>query len=113
MTNPDIMTIKNIFMVCLFIVCLSFFIMHGNVGGMASKGLRATFVSIVAEVDAGLKRSQTTETLIGYTACWRFGFNYLQCSLPKQFQQTAMYLHYHAHNAYALLYQYFLIGIGS
>jgi hypothetical protein len=85
----------------------------GKVFGMATKGFRATFVSIVAEVDAGLKRSQTTETLIGYTACWRFGFNYLQCSLPKQFQQTAMYLHYHAHNAYALLYQYFLIGIGS
>jgi hypothetical protein len=36
---------------------------------MASKGLRAAFVSIAAEVKAGLKPSQTTETLIGYTAC--------------------------------------------
>jgi hypothetical protein len=46
-----------------------FFSLAYNVGGMDSKGLRAAFVSIVAEVGAGLKPSQTTETLIGYTAC--------------------------------------------
>jgi hypothetical protein len=40
-----------------------------TVGGMASKGLRATFISTVTKIKAGYKPSQTTETLIGYTAC--------------------------------------------
>jgi hypothetical protein len=40
-------------------------------GGMASKGLRAIFCQITRKVGAGYNPPHTTETLIGYTACWR------------------------------------------
>jgi len=42
---------------------------------MASKGMRAPFLSSVSEVEAGDNASHTTETLIGYTACWRVVLN--------------------------------------
>jgi hypothetical protein len=53
----------------LYDVEAAFFTMSYNIGGMASKGLRATFISAVTNFDAGYYASQTTETLIGYTAC--------------------------------------------
>jgi hypothetical protein len=37
---------------------------------MASKGLRAISYQLKQEVEAGYNPSHTTETLIGYTACW-------------------------------------------
>jgi len=40
-----------------------------NVGGMASKGLRAISFQVARKVEAGYYPSHTTETLIGYTAC--------------------------------------------
>ncbi len=38
-------------------------------GGMASKGLQATFLSTVIKVEAGHKPSHNNEALIGYAAC--------------------------------------------
>ena len=37
---------------------------------MASKGLRATFLSTVTKVEADYQASQITETLISYTVCY-------------------------------------------
>jgi len=37
---------------------------------MASKGLRAISCQGTRKVDAGYKLSRTSETLIGYTACY-------------------------------------------
>jgi hypothetical protein len=45
-----------------------------NVGGMASKGLRAISYQGTRKVEAGYKPSHTTETLIGYTACYVLAF---------------------------------------
>jgi len=45
--------------------------MTDNVGGMASKGLRAISYQVTQKVEAGYNPSHTTETLIGYTACVR------------------------------------------
>src|SRR5690554_3973196 len=42
-----------------------------TVGGMASKGLRTAVVSTVTKIGAGEEPPKTSETLIGYTACWR------------------------------------------
>lgn len=41
---------------------------------MASKGLRVIFYQATRKVEAGYKPSHTTETLIGYTACYRAFF---------------------------------------
>jgi hypothetical protein len=41
-----------------------------NGGGMASKGLRAISYQVTRKVEAGCNLSHTTDTLIGYTACW-------------------------------------------
>ncbi|MEK6780953.1 MAG: hypothetical protein AABY93_04575 [Bacteroidota bacterium] len=41
----------------------------GNVGGIASKGLRAMSYQGTRNVEAGYEPTHTTETLIGYTAC--------------------------------------------
>jgi hypothetical protein len=40
-----------------------------NVGGMASKGLRAISCQVIRKIEAGYNSSHTSETLIGYTAC--------------------------------------------
>jgi len=37
---------------------------------MASKGLRAISYQVTRKVEAGYSPSHTTETLIGYTACY-------------------------------------------
>ncbi len=37
---------------------------------MASKGLRAIPYQVTRKVEAGYNPSHTTETLIGYTACY-------------------------------------------
>jgi hypothetical protein len=42
--------------------------MAANVGGMASKGLRAISYQVTRKVEAGYNPSHTTKTLIGYTA---------------------------------------------
>jgi len=47
-----------------------FVILLTTVGGMASKGLRAIPYQVTQKVEAGYNPSHTTETLIGYTACW-------------------------------------------
>ena len=44
--------------------------MRPNGGGMASKGLRAISYQVTRKVEAGYNLSQTSETLIGYTACY-------------------------------------------
>jgi len=41
-----------------------------NGGGMASKGLREISYQVTRKVEAGYNPSHTTETLIGYTACY-------------------------------------------
>jgi hypothetical protein len=38
---------------------------------MASKGLRAISYQVTPKVEAGYNPSQTTKTLIGYTACYQ------------------------------------------
>jgi len=43
--------------------------MHHNVGGMASKGLRAISYQDTRKIEAGYNPSHTTETFIGYNAC--------------------------------------------
>ena len=43
--------------------------MPHNVGGMASKGLRAISYQATYKVKAGYNPSLTNESLIGYTAC--------------------------------------------
>jgi hypothetical protein len=48
--------------------------MTANGGGMASKGLRAISCQVPRKVEADYNSSHTTETLIGYTACWLLGF---------------------------------------
>ena len=45
------------------------FKMPHNVGGMASKGLRAISCQATKTFEADYKPSHTTEALIGYTAC--------------------------------------------
>lgn len=55
----------------LISLSLSFLRLVGNVGGMASKGLRAISCQITRNLEAGYKLSHTSETLIGYTACWQ------------------------------------------
>lgn len=40
-----------------------------TVGGMASKGMRVIPYQGTRKVEAGYNPSQTTEILIGYTAC--------------------------------------------
>jgi len=42
-----------------------------NVGGMASKELREITCQVIRKIEAGYKPSHTTETLIGYTACYQ------------------------------------------
>jgi len=44
--------------------------MAGNVGGMASKGLQVVSCQVARNLEAGYKPTQTTMTLIGYTACY-------------------------------------------
>jgi len=46
--------------------------MYANGCGMASKGLWAIHYQGTRKVEAGYNASNTTETLIGYTACWRY-----------------------------------------
>jgi len=46
-------------------------------GVMASRGLRAVFYKGTRNVKAGYNPSQTSETLIGYTACCAFVIIYL------------------------------------
>jgi hypothetical protein len=41
---------------------------------MASKGLRAILYQVTRKAEAGYNPSHTTETLIGYTACYALGF---------------------------------------
>jgi len=48
---------------------VSFFSLTANVGGMASKGLRAISYQVTRKVEAGYYPSHTPETLIGYTVC--------------------------------------------
>ena len=50
------------------------FCLATNVGGMASKGLRAISYQVTRKVEAGYNPSHTTETLIGYTACYLLCF---------------------------------------
>ena len=38
---------------------------------MASKGLRAISYQVTGKVEESYKHSHTTETLIGYSACYR------------------------------------------
>jgi len=52
--------------------------MKHNGGGMASKGVRAISYQVTRKVEAGYNPSHTTETLIGYTACWRFVIFFLR-----------------------------------
>jgi hypothetical protein len=57
----------------IFIVkgCIEFSFLFGllpTVGGMDSKGLRAISYQGTRKVEAGYNLSQTTETLIGYSA---------------------------------------------
>jgi len=47
------------------------FTLGGNGGGMASKGVRAISYQVTQNVEAGYNLSHTTETLIGYTACYQ------------------------------------------
>jgi len=49
---------------------------------MASKGLRAISYQDTRNVEAGYNPSHTTETLIGYTACWQLGI-YIKPILVK------------------------------
>jgi hypothetical protein len=49
---------------------MSFLGLQPTVGGMASKGLRAISYQITGKAEAGCKPLHTSETLIGYTACW-------------------------------------------
>ena len=55
---------KFIFILDLF----SLKIIH-NVGGMASKGLRAISNQVTTNFEAGCKPSHTAETLIAYSLC--------------------------------------------
>jgi len=45
---------------------------------MASKGLRAISYQGTRKVEAGYKRSHTTETLIGYIVCWQLVFIHIR-----------------------------------
>jgi len=45
------------------------FLLVANVGGMASKGLRAISCQVTRKVGAGYNPSHTSKTLICYTAC--------------------------------------------
>ena len=49
--------------------------MFANGGGMASKGLRVISCQVTLEDEAGYNPSHSTETLIGYTACYQL-FNF-------------------------------------
>jgi len=49
----------------------AFFSWRTRSRGMASKGLRATFLSTITKFEAECRASQTTETLISYTVCWQ------------------------------------------
>jgi hypothetical protein len=51
---------------------------------MASKGLRAITCQVTQNVEAGYNPSHTTETLIGYIACYRLVF-FVFCHFFSQF----------------------------
>lgn len=66
--------------------------MHTTFDGMASKGLRVISYQGTRKVEAGFSPSHTTETLIGYTVCWRFvafipikSFNHLLLDMLKSY----------------------------
>jgi hypothetical protein len=55
---------------------------------MASKGLRAISCQVTRKVGAGYNPSHTTETLIGYTVCYRlvfFVFSHFSFNLLHRF----------------------------
>jgi hypothetical protein len=51
----------------------------GTFGGMASKGLRAISYQDTTKVEAGYNPSNTTEIIIGYTACCVLPLIFLKC----------------------------------
>ena len=72
--------------------------MPHNVGGMASKGLRAISYQGTRKVEAGYNPSHTTETLIGYTACYAKLFFYSEYNIfcrirfPRRNSEFAIFI---------------------
>src|SRR5690554_236161 len=56
--------IHEISLMCQFLSLLP------TLSGMASKGVRAISCQVTRKAEAGYKPSHTTETFIGYTACY-------------------------------------------